>query len=204
MFQCVVDSFACCISHLSVEWGEVRWCGVRRTWRRSKYRERERASPNDMNDKNSSLAKMRLKWPYILILSSFACKITLLIYVGLVLLVVDRYTNVWSQLRCAWEREELPKAIASRGWRHQQLTYLPYIINYILFMHSSPHLTSPHSTHPASFSLLCYFEIWYFCSAAGGWQVEGPRGGMLMWMKLTVGHQRETEVYELRGIRDWE
>ena len=23
MFQCVVDSFACCISHLSV--GEVRW-----------------------------------------------------------------------------------------------------------------------------------------------------------------------------------
>ena len=42
--------------------------------------------------------------------------------------------------------EELPEVISSRGWRHQQLIYLPHIINCLLFMRSSPHLTSPHLT----------------------------------------------------------
>ena len=76
---------------------------------------------------------------------------------------------------------------SSRGWRHQQLIYLPHIINCILFMRSSPRLTS-HSTHPSSPPLLPLFcsslKTWYFCSAwieysaVEGWQMEGPRGGM--------------------------
>ena len=82
--------------------------------------------------------------------------------------------------------EGLPEVISSRGWRCQQLIYLPHIINCILFMRSAPRLTS-HSTHPSSPPLLplfCSFKTWYFCStwihysAVEGWQVEGPRGGM--------------------------
>ena len=167
---------------------------------------------------------MNLKWPCILILSSFSCKITLLIYAYLVLLVIDRYKYVWTQLRCAWEREELLKAISSRGWRHQQLIYLPHVINCTPCMRSSPHLTSPHLTsphltsphltsphltrtltltltsshsiHPSS-PLLCSFKIWYFCSANSIYCI----GRVAKWTKRTDVEADEGN----RGTpeRDW-
>ena len=152
---------------------------------------------------------MNLKWPCILILSSFSCKITLLIYAYLVLLVVDRYKYVWTQLRCAWEREELLKAISSRGWRHQQLIYLPHVINCTPCIRSSPHLTSPlltsphltltssHSIHPSSSPLLCSFKIWYFCSANSIYCI----GRVAKWTKRTDVEADEGD----RGTpeRDW-
>ena len=81
--------------------------------------------------------------------------------------------------------EELPEVISSRGWRHQQLIYLPHIINCILFMRSSPHLTSPHLTSPHLSLHVPLFLLVSLCSphydtsappiqstAAEGWQVD--------------------------------
>ena len=81
--------------------------------------------------------------------------------------------------------EELPEVISSGGWRHEQLIYLPHIINCILFMRSSPHLTSPHrSLHVPLFLLVSLCSPHYDTSApsiqstaAEGWQVDQEEEG---------------------------
>ena len=110
------------------------------------------------------------------------------------------------------DRERSFKVISSRGSRHQQLIYLPHVINYILFMLSSPHHISPHvSLHVPLFLLVSLYSRRYDTSAPPiqSMQRKGDK-----WTKRRrrrdgrtpeMAPRQEVVVYdELRGIRDGE